>query len=163
MTYIGPGETKAFAERVGGGIWDPIIMTAIAGAESGWNTTAKSPTDDWGLFQINKYYHQELFREYTWYNPLDNTRMAFAVWKSQHYRAWTTYTSGAYEQYLDQARGAAGGSTGTGGAVLGTSPLGPPPAPGTSDYSTLVASVGNRGKSGANSLYSIGHAISRLK
>jgi hypothetical protein len=163
VTYIGPASTYALVVRIGGHAWDPVVMTAIAGAESGWNTTAKSPTDDWGLFQINRYYHQALFKRYTWYNAGDNVVMAWDVWKSQHYRGWSTYTNGAYLRYLSQAQKASGGAEPSGGAVLGPSPIGPAPGPGTSDYSPTVRAVAGKGVAGAGRLHSTAHALDNLK
>lgn len=163
MTYIGPAATYQYAAAIGDGIWDPILMTAIAGAESGWNTTAKSPTDDWGLFQINKYYHEDLFREFVWYRAKDNTDMAFHVWKSQHYRGWSTYNNGAYKRYYAQAAAAAGAPGAAGGAVLGPSPIGPAPGPGTDDYSGTVRLVSDRGMRAAGAIHTHGTAISRLR
>lgn len=163
MTYIGPAATYQYASGIGQGEWDPIIMTAIAGAESGWNTTAKSPTDDWGLFQINRFYHQALFKRYTWYDPRQNTVMALAVWRSQHYRAWSTYNSGAYKRYYDQAAAAAGAPGEAGGAVLGPSPIGPAPGPGTDDYSGTVRQTAVRGLAAAARLHTTGHAINNLR
>jgi soluble lytic murein transglycosylase-like protein len=36
---------------------DPIVVCALVEVESGWNPKAKSGTDDYGLFQINRRYH----------------------------------------------------------------------------------------------------------
>lgn len=116
MTYIGP-QAVANALAAAGSDWDVGLMTAISGAESGWDTTAISPTHDYGIMQININAWPELFQQYTWDDPGDNAKMAYHVWKIQGYRAWTTYTSGAYLHYLDQGRAAAG-STGEGESGL---------------------------------------------
>lgn len=109
MTYIGP-QAVANALAAAGSDWDIGVMTAVSGAESSWDTTAISPTHDYGIMQININAWPELFQQYTWDDPGDNAKMAYHVWKIQGYRAWTTYTSGAYLRYLDQGRAAAGGT-----------------------------------------------------
>lgn len=109
MAYIGPGPAWAAIHAVGGD-WDEVVMTAIAGAESGWNTTAISYTNDYGLLQINLDVWPELFKLGDWRNAVDNAAMGYRVWKRQGYRAWVTYWQGSYRQHLDAARAAAGSS-----------------------------------------------------
>lgn len=107
MAYIGPA-AAAGAIRDAGTDWDITVMTAIAGAESGWDTAAISPTHDYGLMQININAWPELFQSYRWDDASQNAQMGHHVWVQQGYRAWTTYTSGAYLKYMDQAAAAAG-------------------------------------------------------
>lgn len=104
MTDIGAKGAAQLATSVRSHSWDAVIMVAIAGAESSWRSDAISPTDDYGVWQINKAAHPDLFRQYTWWRPEDNVLMAFHVWNSQHYHAWTTYTSGAYLRFMSQAQ-----------------------------------------------------------
>lgn len=94
-------------------------MAAIAMAESGGleNATNKNTngTTDYGIWQINSshgYNPQQLLTD-----PLYNARAAVAIEKSQGLTAWTTYSSGAYKQFLSGASkdtvrgyGGAGGS-----------------------------------------------------
>lgn len=106
--------------------WDAQIMIAIAGAESSWDTTATSATNDFGLWQINNQAWPELFAHYNWWDPHDNAAMMNHVWIKQGYNAWTTYWQGQYRAYMDaaaQALGATGGATYGGGG--GTPPSGP--------------------------------------
>jgi hypothetical protein len=104
MPYVGPEQTAAWVIRVGDYDWDPVVMVAIAGAESGWNTDAISPTNDYGLFQINRTVWAFLFDLYNWRDGLENTVMAYYVWRRQGYSAWTVYNTGPYLRFIDIAR-----------------------------------------------------------
>ena len=145
MPYIGPDLTKVYVQQVASD-WDATIMTAIAGAESGWNPDARSPTDDWGLFQINRYWHRDLFDRFQWNNPYQNTQMAHIVWSSQHYSGWSTYNNGAYLKYLGQSGGGGGIPQGVGSGAMWDQPGSPPPGPGGMDYSDKVRHSGARGQ-----------------
>lgn len=78
-------------------------MAAIAMAESSGNTQAidhdANGSTDYGLWQINSVhgYNPTLLLS----NPLYNAKAAVAVYNSSGLGAWTTYTSGAYEKYLN--------------------------------------------------------------
>lgn len=67
---------------------------AIALAESGGDPSVVSPTNDYGLWQINKAAHPDLFASHDWTNPVDNTEMARQVWANagNSFRPWVTYT-----------------------------------------------------------------------
>src|SRR6266540_75134 len=91
------------------------IMAAVALAESGGNLTAHNatpPDDSYGLWQIN--YYGDLRAERTrqfgppegLYDPLANARAAVRIKGSGLPTDWSTYTSGAYRQYLQRAPGA---------------------------------------------------------
>jgi Transglycosylase SLT domain len=71
------------------------LMAAIAEAESSGNSQAQNPSGATGLWQIlgNPFPGNAM-------DPLTNARMAVAKWRSQGLGAWTTYTSGAYKQFL---------------------------------------------------------------
>lgn len=69
-----------------------FIAAEIATAESGGNPNAISPTDDFGLWQINGS-HGALAT----LNPVGNARAAIAISDDgTNWSAWTTYESGAY-------------------------------------------------------------------
>jgi hypothetical protein len=74
---------------------------AVALAESHGNTEAISPTHDYGLWQINKAAHADLFANHNWKDARDNTEMARIVWTDagRSFSPWTTYKSGAYKAY----------------------------------------------------------------
>lgn len=95
------------------------IMTAIAHAESGWDPNnvgdqTLSPYGSRGLWQIFTGVHppsefglgsggwsQGSLAQIA--NPQTNADAAMEIFHSQGYRAWSTYNSGAFEQYLPQA------------------------------------------------------------
>lgn len=69
-----------------------FLAAEIATAESGGNPDAISPTDDYGLWQINASHGAEASL-----NPVVNARAAIAISDDgTNWDAWTTYTSGAY-------------------------------------------------------------------
>lgn len=77
-------------------------MAAIAMAESGGNPNAQNPSGASGLWQILMpanagYVHGNVF------DPFVNAQAAVAIEKAQGLNAWTTYTSGAYRQFLGSA------------------------------------------------------------
>lgn len=80
------------------------IAVAIALAESAGNTNAENHntngTVDRGLWQVNSVhgFTGNLF------DPAYNVLAACSVYKSQGWGAWSTYKSGAYKQYLPQAK-----------------------------------------------------------
>jgi hypothetical protein len=80
----------------------------VAQAESGLNPNAhnsKPPDDSYGLFQINmlgalgpaRRKEFGISKNEQLYDPQTNVRAAYKVWKSSGWKAWTTYTSGAYK------------------------------------------------------------------
>lgn len=93
------------------GMANPVLMSAIAMAESGGNPRAHNaipPDNSYGLWQINmlgslgparrKQYgissNSQLF------DPATNARAAAMILKGQGLKAWSTYTSGAYKKYM---------------------------------------------------------------
>jgi hypothetical protein len=98
-----------------------LILTAVGGAESGWNVNALNndpATGDYsvGVWQIN--YYGDLMSSRTAAfgapsaligNLAAQAGAAAAIYHEQGLAAWTTYTSGAYAGYLTQAYAAASG------------------------------------------------------
>ena len=88
------------------------ILTAIAGAESGYNPKAIGDSGtSIGLFQIHIPSHRRELEQWTgskdvkdwieWLQNAENNIYAAAqVYKSQGLGAWTTYKTGAYKKYL---------------------------------------------------------------
>jgi hypothetical protein len=80
------------------------LMAAIAMAESSGNADATNPTDNggtqtsWGLWQISTGTHAE--PSANWNDPIENAKLAIGKLDSQGLRAWGTYNSGAYKQYM---------------------------------------------------------------
>lgn len=93
------------------GLWDQAggpsnmaaLMAAIALAESGGDPTIVNSIGASGLWQIHPGEPGDL-------NPLTNARDAVAKYTSQGLDAWTTYTSGAYKQFLNGSVPASAGA-----------------------------------------------------
>jgi hypothetical protein len=102
-------------------------MAAIALAESGGRIDATNKntngTIDRGIWQINSS-HTQFDAQRLLSDPLYNAQAAVAIFKSQGLTAWTTYTSGAYRQFLSGASGAQ--IQGYGGTRPGGQPAGAP-------------------------------------
>jgi LysM repeat protein len=79
-------------EQAGGSSADAFMAAEIAMAESGGNPNAISPTDDFGLWQINA-----SNGSLATLNPLQNARSAITLSDDgSNWGPWTTYHSGAY-------------------------------------------------------------------
>lgn len=122
MPTITAAQCAALVKQAGFPAGDQVIMVAIARAESGFRTDAVSPpntngTVDRGLFQINsvhKYDPNKLVSDATY-----NTQCAKRIYDSQGLRAWTTYTTGKWKQFENEARqGVAQASGVTGSPAL---------------------------------------------
>jgi hypothetical protein len=104
------------------------LMAAIALAESSGNVGATNKntngTEDRGLWQINSS-HSQFDPSRLLTDPLYNAQAAVAIEKSQGLTAWSTYNSGAYQQFLGQASTATStgvGRTRPGGETAGSAP-----------------------------------------
>lgn len=97
---------------VGGNPSAAPVAAAVALAESGGNVGSVNPNDpggSYGLWQINGASHPQYDPTQLATNPAYNAAAAVQVSNNgTDFRPWTTYTNGAYLQYL--------GSAGTGGA-----------------------------------------------
>lgn len=86
---------------------DLPIAIAVCLAESGGNIFAKHTnvggSIDYGLWQINSV-HRDLLGRYAWNKADDNAKMAYAVFKSSGWRAWTTYNTKAYLMFMGRAK-----------------------------------------------------------
>ena len=79
-------------EEAGGSSGTAFMAAEIAMAESGGNPNAESPTDDFGLWQINGSHGSMATLD-----PLGNARAAVSIsGGGSSWGAWTTYTTGAY-------------------------------------------------------------------
>ena len=97
------GRCEEFREIVEKYPWNSKVMLAIARAESGCNPRSDNSglntdgTYDYGLFQINSVHgHSRSVLE----NPAKNTDIAFKIWQSQGYRAWSAYNNGSYLKFI---------------------------------------------------------------
>jgi LysM repeat protein len=83
---------EALWDQAGGNPGVAVTAASIAMAESGGNPNAISPTDDFGLWQINGSHGSMATL-----NPAGNARSAVSISNDgRNWGPWTTYTSGAY-------------------------------------------------------------------
>jgi len=83
---------EALWEEAGGSAGQAAMAASIAMAESGGDANAISPTDDFGLWQINASHGSEATLD-----PLGNARAAIDIsGNGSNWGAWTTFTSGVY-------------------------------------------------------------------
>lgn len=116
MAKLSPAQIAEYAHDAGFRGQDLTVAVAVAMAESGGDTRAHNPVppdDSYGLWQINmigslgpaRRDQFDLDRDRELFDPEENAKAAWAI--SGHgdsFRPWTTYTSGAYKQFLDDAR-----------------------------------------------------------
>lgn len=100
---------------------DLLTAVAIAYAESGGNPNAYNPETaasapigkgSFGLWQIYLNAHPEFAGE-NLYDPQTNANAAYSIYQAAGYSfsPWSTFKSGAYQAYLDQATEETGGVT----------------------------------------------------
>lgn len=118
---ISPGQTYLAALRAGFNPTQAEIMTAIAGAESNYtpvdlNNNPSTGDLSYGLWQINMLGSMGPERRQTFglrsnndlYDPATNARAAYAIsGKGKDFTPWTTYTNGAYLDFMPAAAAAA--------------------------------------------------------
>jgi len=86
--------------------WDSHIARAICMAESQGRPDAYNPlnsngTNDAGLFQINSIHViSGLIGDQERFDPIKNVEAAYKIYKGSGFKAWSSYTSGAYAKYL---------------------------------------------------------------
>lgn len=112
MTTLTDAQVAGYAKGAGFSGGDVPICVAVCHAESGCRTDVVNSnnadgTRDYGLMQINSV-HSQLLASGNWQNPDDNMRMAYSVFQSQGWHAWTTYNSGAYKPFLGAGLAASG-------------------------------------------------------
>lgn len=109
MARLSQAQIAMYAQSAG--MSNPVLMSAIAMAESSGNTTAHNPVgldDSYGLWQINmlgamgpaRRREFGISRNADLYDPAVNARAAAKILNSQGLKAWSTYTSGAYKSYM---------------------------------------------------------------
>jgi hypothetical protein len=91
--YFSCSALEALWEEAGGAQGEAFMAAEIAQAESGGRAGAISPTDDWGLWQVNEPAHPAQAT----LDPLGNARAAVAISDDgTDWAPWTTYETGAY-------------------------------------------------------------------
>lgn len=137
MPVLSMAQMEAYARGAGFAGNDVIIAGAVGMAESSGRTDAINFVPCVGIWQINVRAHPEYTIDQM-KDPGNNARAAYAVFKSQGWRAWSTYTSGAYKRYLASATKASGSSATAGIGDLGGAPN--PVAVGT-NLGTIIKAV----------------------
>lgn len=86
--------------------WDYRTAYAICMAESGGNSQAynaanRNGSNDAGLFQINSIHVKSgLIGEKDRFDPVQNVKAAYAIYKGSGWKAWSAYNNGAYAKHL---------------------------------------------------------------
>lgn len=98
------GRCEEFREIVEKYPWNSKVMLAIMRAESGCNPRSdntglnRDGSNDKGLFQINSIHG---FSDAERLDPIQNIKIAFRIWQSQGYRAWSAYSNGSYLKFMN--------------------------------------------------------------
>lgn len=113
-----------------------VTAVAIAYAESSFDENAtnrsnRNGSTDYGLWQINSVHDYPELKDGSWKDPKVNAQLAYRVWKSQGWGAWSVYKPtdpvgfARYQAALPAAAvfvaagvGAGAAASGAGGAVL---------------------------------------------
>lgn len=97
-----------------------ITAVAVAGAESDFGRNpGPSPTGDYGRWQINHQAHPNADTSRLLSDTLYNAQQAYAISAGgTNWQPWSTYNSGAYQDYLPAARAAVAALAGTANTVL---------------------------------------------
>lgn len=129
MTALSAQQIAGAASAAGFSGSNLTIAVAVALAESGGNPNAinnnTNGSTDYGLWQINTV-HGSLLNQGNKFDPTDNAKMAYVVWKGSGWSAWTTYNTGAYRAFMGKAALASGSPTvpPSGGQAVSTTPTG---------------------------------------
>lgn len=97
--------TKQGCQWVEGYNWNVKVAYAICEAESGGNPNATgyntNGSTDMGLMQVNSIHADMVSGDLqSLYDPATNVRIAYAIYQSAGWRAWSTFLNGAYTKYL---------------------------------------------------------------
>ena len=121
MTVLSANQVAGLVKAAGFPSNDQAIMVAICKAESGYNTTAthknSNGTTDRGLWQINSV-HSQFNATQLINDPQYNANAAKSIYDGQGLKAWTTYSSGAYQKYMNEARSAVANAASVNGSAV---------------------------------------------
>lgn len=92
MTVYLAQDVMHFWERNGGAHANVVNAVAVSEAESNWNSSAISPSSDYGLWQINSIHFGNGIIDHTnWWDPNVNARAAIAIsGNGTNWAAWCT-------------------------------------------------------------------------
>lgn len=121
--------------------------TATAYHDNGPLPGCPNGSRDRGAWQINDCYHSWVSDSCA-YELYCNARSAYTIWGWSGWGAWTTYTNGAYRNYLAEAQAGVDAIGGGGGDIYGTVTTGSDAEPlnvrsGPSSSYSLVGTVAN--------------------
>lgn len=116
MARLSQQQIAMYAQSAG--MSNPVLMSAIAMAESSGNTRAHNPLgldNSYGLWQINmlgdmgpaRRRQFGISRNEELFDPAVNARAAKKILDGQGLKAWSTYTNGAYKRYMPNTSGGA--------------------------------------------------------
>lgn len=114
MAALSSAQIRAYAQQAGFTGDTLNTMVAIAYAESGGDPHSHNstpPDDSYGLWQINMLGSMGPARRKKFgissndqlFDPAINAKAAHIIYQEQGLKAWTTYTSGKYKQFLNGA------------------------------------------------------------
>ncbi|MGV9002382.1 MAG: transglycosylase SLT domain-containing protein [Candidatus Saccharimonadaceae bacterium] len=107
-----PAQAPQGCDTVQSYSWDVATARAICMAESGGDSTADNTglnsdgSNDKGLMQINSIHTPQLIGDTERFDPAQNVKAAYAIYKGAEKRsgngwtAWSSYNSGKYVKYL---------------------------------------------------------------
>ncbi|MYR11936.1 transglycosylase SLT domain-containing protein [Streptomyces sp. SID724] len=109
MAKLTQAQVAMYAQSAG--MPNPVLMSAIAMAESGGNTHAHNPLgldNSYGLWQINMLGDMGPARRREFgitsnsqlFDPAVNARAAAKILSQQGLAAWSVYTNGSYKRYM---------------------------------------------------------------
>lgn len=136
MANLSQAQVAMYAQSAG--MANPQVMAAIAMAESKGDPRAHNaipPDNSYGLWQINmigkngpaRRKQLGITSNEQLYDPIVNARAAAMVLREQGPKAWSTYSSGAYKEYLGSSSGNATNAVWDPlGSLAGGLVLGPP-------------------------------------
>lgn len=135
MANLSQAQIAMYAQSAG--MANPQVMAAIAMAESKGDPRAHNPVppdNSYGLWQINmigkngpaRRKQLGLTSNEQLYDPATNARAAAMILKEQGLKAWSTYTSGEYKDYLKGSTNATNAVWDPLGSLAGGLVLGPP-------------------------------------
>jgi cell wall-associated NlpC family hydrolase len=105
VTTLSAAQVAALMRKVGFPEDDLVTMVAVCKAESGFVVEAKNKSSSAsGLLQILWSVHRQYDQRRLLSDAEYNISAGYDIYKSQGKRAWTAYSSGAYQKYVNEAR-----------------------------------------------------------
>ena len=93
-----------FPDTPVGGVSTHVVMVAICRRESGYQVDALDPNSASGLFKIRWDHNQRYDQRQLLNDPEYNTRAAYEIYQTRGLQAWSSYVTGDYLPFLNEAR-----------------------------------------------------------